>query len=118
MGEGAAVREEPPARSEDSPVPGTQHPNPVFNFSNLTKVFGKKEGYTKADLIDYYRQVSPWILAYLRDRCLVLPRYPDGPEGKSFYQKGAPESAREFVRTVTVWSEDSQRDLNYFVCED
>ncbi len=47
-----------------------------------------------------------------------MTRYPDGIEGKSFYQKDAPEYARGFVRTVTVWSEDSQRDLNYFVCED
>jgi bifunctional non-homologous end joining protein LigD len=81
-------------------------------------VFWKEEGYTKGDLIDYYRAISPWILHYLRDRCLVLTRYPDGIDGKSFYQKDAPEYARGFVKTVTVWSDDSQRDLNYFVCED
>jgi bifunctional non-homologous end joining protein LigD len=81
-------------------------------------VFWKDEGYTKGDLIDYYRQVAPWILPYLRDRCLVLTRYPDGIAGKSFFQKDAPDYAHDFVRTVTVWSEESQRELHYFVVED
>ena len=96
-----------------SPVPRS----PSFNFSNLTKVFWKPEGYTKGDLIDYYRQVAPFMLPYLHDRCLVLTRYPDGIDGKSFFQKDAPDYAREFIRTVTVWSEDSQRELHYFVVE-
>ncbi len=97
---------------------GTPLSPPVFNFSNLQKLFWKDEGYTKGDLIDYYRQIAPWILPYLKGRCLVLTRYPDGIDGKSFYQKDAPGYAREFVRTVTVWSEDSQRELNYFVVDD
>jgi bifunctional non-homologous end joining protein LigD len=97
--------------------PHSPHSPPSFNFSNLTKVFWKDEGYTKGDLIDYYRQVSPWILPYLEDRCLVLTRYPDGILGKSFFQKDAPDYAHDFVRTVTVWSEESQRELHYFVCE-
>ncbi len=57
------------------------------------------------------------MLPYLRDRCLVLTRYPDGIEGKSFFQKDAPQYAHEFVKTVSVWSDDSQRNLNYFVVE-
>ena len=80
-------------------------------------MFWKTEGYTKGELIDYYRQIAPWMLPYLHDRCLVLTRYPDGIDGKSFFQKDAPDYAREFIRTVTVWSEDSQRELHYFVVE-
>jgi bifunctional non-homologous end joining protein LigD len=86
-------------------------------FSNLDKVFWPDEGYTKGDLIDYYRAVSPWMLPYLADRPLVLTRFPDGINGKSFFQKDAPEYAQAFVRTVTIWSEDSQRELDYFVCD-
>ena len=103
-----------------APAPASVPPpraKPTFNFSNLTKTFWKDEGYTKGDLIDYYRQISPWILPYLEDRCLVLTRYPDGILGKSFFQKDAPDYAHDFVRTVTVWSEESQRELHYFVCE-
>ena len=88
-----------------------------LRLSNLDKIFWPEEGYTKGDLIAYYRAIAPWMLPYLADRPLVLTRFPDGIGGKSFFQKDAPEYAQEFVRTVTIWSEDSQRELDYFVCE-
>src|SRR3989475_722481 len=99
-----------------SPVPFPEERREV-RFSNLEKVFWPDEGYTKGDLIEYYRAVSRWMLPYLGDRPLVLTRFPDGIAGKSFFQKDAPEYAQAFVRTVTIWSEDSQRDLDYFVCD-
>src|SRR5881409_78824 len=113
-GEGRGERdvEVPP----ESPSPISPLPREV-KFSNLDKVFWPDEGYTKGDLIDYYRAVSKWMLPYLADRPLVLTRFPDGINGKSFFQKDAPEYAQAFVRTVTIWSEDSQRDLDYFVCD-
>ena len=49
---------------------------------------------------------------------MVLTRFPDGIDGKSFYQKDAPEHAPSWIRTVPIWSEDTQRDINYFVCDD
>ncbi|RMH12097.1 MAG: DNA ligase D [Gemmatimonadetes bacterium] len=87
-------------------------------FTNLDKVFWPDAGYTKGDLIEYYRAVWPWMEPYLEDRCLVLTRYPDGIDGNSFYQKNAPEWAPEWIRTVRVWSEGSERELDYFVVED
>src|SRR3989441_6207443 len=57
------------------------------------------------------------MLRYLTGRPLVLTRYPDGINGKSFFQKDAPAYAQAFVRTVTIWSDDSQRELDYFVCD-
>jgi bifunctional non-homologous end joining protein LigD len=97
--------------------PTSRVPPPPVQFTNLDKVFWPAEGYTKGDLIEYYRAVSRWMLPYLADRPLVLTRYPDGINGKSFFQKDAPEYAQQFVRTVTIWSEDSQRELDYFVCD-
>jgi bifunctional non-homologous end joining protein LigD len=47
-----------------------------------------------------------------------MTRFPDGIDGKSFYQKDAPEFAPEWIRTVPIWSEDTQRDVRYFVCDD
>jgi bifunctional non-homologous end joining protein LigD len=87
-------------------------------FSNLTKTFWPDDGYTKGDLIDYYRTMSPWILPYLADRPVVLTRYPDGIAGKSFYQKDAPGFAPEWIRTERMWSEQAERDIDYFVCDD
>jgi bifunctional non-homologous end joining protein LigD len=107
----------PGSRLADSRT-ASRSPPPQVVFSNLDKLFWPEEGYTKGDLVEYYRAISPWLLPYLADRPLVLTRYPDGIAGKSFFQKDAPDFAPEWVRTVRMWSEDSQRELNYFVCED
>ena len=90
----------------------------TVHFTNLDKVLWPELGYTKGDLIEYYRAVWEWIEPYLRDRCLVLTRFPDGVNGKSFYQKNAPDWAPEWVRTESVWSESSERPIDYFVVED
>ena len=113
----------PPAeQSADAvgpPPPPAQEPVPrTIAYSNLTKVYWPAERYTKGDLIDYYRAVSRWILPYLRDRPVVMTRFPDGIDGKSFYQKDAPEFAPKWVETVPIWSEDTQREIRYFVCND
>ena len=90
----------------------------TVHFTNLDKVLWPETGHTKGDLIEYYRTVWEWIEPYLRDRCLVLTRYPDGIDGKSFYQKNAPDWAPEWVRTESVWSESSEKPIDYFVVED
>ena len=87
-------------------------------FSNLDKVFWPEEGYTKGDLIEYYRSISPWLLPYLKDRPVVLTRYPDGIAGKSFFQKDAPDYVPSWVRTARVYSDDGGRDIDFFICED
>jgi bifunctional non-homologous end joining protein LigD len=111
LGSGDSVPEEP------SPKPQAPAPREV-KFSNLDKVFWPDEKYTKGDLIEYYRSISPWLLPYLKDRPVVLTRYPDGIDGKSFYQKDAPGFVPDWIQTIPIWSEDTQRDINYFVCND
>ncbi len=103
----------PPARSVTVAPPPRE-----VKFSNLDKVFWPDDGYTKGDLIEYYRAVSPWLLPYLKDRPVVLTRYPDGIAGKSFFQKDAPGFVPDWIRTVRIWSEDTQREIDYFVCDD
>ena len=100
----------------ESPTPYSPLPREV-KFSNLEKVFWPDEGYTKGDLIEYYRAVSPWLLPYLKDRPVVLTRYPDGIGGKSFFQKDAPSFVPEWMRLERIWSEDTQREISYFVCD-
>ncbi|MFQ6045475.1 MAG: DNA ligase D [Gemmatimonadales bacterium] len=98
--------------------PTSRFPSPdEVQLTNLDKVFWKDEGYTKGDLVEYYRAVAGWMLPYLRDRPLVMTRYPDGIHGKSFYQKDAPGFAPEWLRTETVWSDSSERELEYFVAD-
>jgi bifunctional non-homologous end joining protein LigD len=87
-------------------------------LTNLKKLFWPAESYTKGDLVAYYERVAPLLLPYLRDRPLVLTRYPDGITGKSFYQKDAPEFAPAWVRTERVYSKDAEREIDYFVVDD
>ena len=103
-----------------SPPPRTAGPAPhsPLQLTNLDKVFWPAEGYTKGDLLDYYRAIAPWMLPYLRDRPLVMTRYPDGIDGKSFFQKDAPGFAPDWVRTETMYSEDAEREVRYFVADD
>jgi bifunctional non-homologous end joining protein LigD len=89
-----------------------------FELTNLKKVFWPEDGYTKGDLVDYYRAIAPWLLPYLRNRPVVMTRYPDGIGGKSFFQKDAPGFAPEWIRRERMWSEDTQREIDYFVCDD
>lgn len=88
-----------------------------FVPTNPEKVFWPQEGYTKGDLLRYYTTIAPWMLPYLKDRPVVLTRYPDGIEGKSFFQKDAPAFAPPWIRTEKIYSEDSQREISYFVLE-
>lgn len=90
---------------------------PEIKFSNPNKVFWPEEGYTKGDLVEYYRAIWPWLGPYLSDRPLVMTRFPDGINGKSFFQKDAPGFTPEWIRTEKIWSEDTQRDIAYFVCD-
>ncbi len=118
-----AVPEEPTPLEEDTgeDPPGSLEPvhtERIVRLSNLKKVFWPQEKYSKGDLVDYYRAVAPYMLPYLRNRPLVLTRYPDGIEGKSFYQKNVPDFLPSWIRTVTVYSESSEKEIRYMVCDD
>lgn len=92
-------------------------PPPRLSLTNLDKPFWPDDGLTKGDLIDYYRDVAEWMLLYLRDRPLVMTRYPDGIDGKSFFQKDAPGFVPDWIRIETMQSE-GKRDLRYFICDE
>jgi bifunctional non-homologous end joining protein LigD len=113
-----APRHEDANEEPETPVVSVAREEKTVAFSNLDKILWPEDGYTKRDFIEYYRTVSKWMLPYLQDRPLVTTRFPDGIHGKSFYQKDAPDFAPDWLRRESVWSEDSQRDLNYFICDD
>jgi bifunctional non-homologous end joining protein LigD len=111
----AAAPADEPAPAEV--VPG-EAPARELRLTNLGKVFWKAEGITKGDLIDYYRAIAPHILPYLADRPTVLTRYPDGIDGEMFYQKDMPPWVPPWLRTTTLWSEHSQREIHYVLIDD
>ncbi len=91
----------------------------TLSVSNIDKVLFPSNGYTKGDLIAYYRNVAPWILPHLQARPLTLQRYPDGIGGPSFFEKHLPKGLPEWVRRVPVTSPEGHRDTTtYMVCDD
>jgi bifunctional non-homologous end joining protein LigD len=68
-------------------------------LSNPEKVFWEDEGITKSDLFEYYRAIAPVLVPHLRDRPFTMRRYPDGANGKAFFQKDAPKHMPEWIPT-------------------
>jgi bifunctional non-homologous end joining protein LigD len=66
-------------------------------LSNLDKVFWHEERITKGDLIEYYRAVAPVLVPHLRERPFTMRRYPDGADGKAFFQKDAPSHMPDWI---------------------
>ena len=107
-------REEP----VEAPIPVRRGERSGFAVTNPDKVFWSEGGYTKSDLIGYYEAVAPLLLPYLRDRPLVLTRFPDGIHGKAFFQKDAPDYVPDWVATRRIYSKDADRDIDYFIVND
>lgn len=70
--------------------------------SNPDKVLYPAAGFTKAQVVDYYRTVAPVLVPHLRGRALTLRRFPDGVEGESFFEKRCPSHAPDWVARVEV----------------
>jgi len=90
----------------------------TLRFTNLNKVYFPQDGYTKRDLLAYYLRTAPLILPFLKDRPLVLRRYPNGIEGDAFFQKDAGRDAPEWVRTAAIRSETKGSTIHYFLAND
>ncbi|MDE2483355.1 MAG: non-homologous end-joining DNA ligase [bacterium] len=88
-------------------------------LSNLDKVLYPRDGYTKRDVIAYYRTVAPYIVPHLRQRPLTLQRYPDGIDAGSFFEKHVPKGAPEWIERVTLASpEGAHARTTYLLCND
>lgn len=85
-----------------------------LKFTNLSKVYWPKEKYTKRDMLNYYYQVAPIILPYLKDRPQSLNRYPNGINGKSFYQKDITGKAPDWIKMEPYRTSDGE-DKNFLV---
>jgi bifunctional non-homologous end joining protein LigD len=74
----------------------------VVKLTHLPKIFWPNEGITKRDLLQYYADISPFLLPHLKDRAMVMKRYPDGAFGKSFFQKRVPEPHAKWIEICPI----------------
>jgi bifunctional non-homologous end joining protein LigD len=89
---------------------------PDLKFSNLDKVLYPATGFTKGEVIDYYRGVAAAILPHLAGRPLTLKRYPNGVDDKFFYEKNCPSHRPDWVRTAPIRM--SAKTIDFCVCDD
>ena len=87
----------------------------IVSLTNLDKMYWPDDGYTKGDLVQYYYEVSKYILPYLKGRPLILKRYPNGIGKLSFHQHDVDE-APDYVRTETLDVEEGHQ-VDYLVCD-
>ncbi|HSU49325.1 MAG TPA: DNA ligase D [Segetibacter sp.] len=87
-----------------------------MKFTNLSKVFWPDEHVTKRDMINYYYQVAPYILPYVKDRPQTLNRFPHGIKGEAFYQKDVKGKAPDWIETFPYHSYTDGRDKEFLVC--
>jgi bifunctional non-homologous end joining protein LigD len=87
-------------------------------LSHLNKVYFPESGYTKRELLAYYYRIADFILPFLRDRPLVLRRYPDGIKGQAFFQKDMREGLPDWFKTVPVDSEERGKQIHYATADD
>jgi bifunctional non-homologous end joining protein LigD len=89
-----------------------------LSLTNLDKVLYPAAGFTKGQVIDYYARIAPALLPHLAERPLTLKRYPGGVDQEYFFEKNATKHRPDWVKTVPIWSEGNQRNVNYLLVND
>ncbi len=86
-------------------------------LTNTDKIYFPRDGISKGEVIEYYREIAPWILPHLVDRPQSLHRFPDGIGGKEFFHKNI-ETTPEWIETERVASEESSAEsVRYMLCQ-
>ncbi len=115
-------RAAPEVRRELEPMPTViKRRGKELRLSNLDKPFWQQEGITKGDLIAYYRDVAEVLVPHLRGRPFTMKRYPDGWQGKSFFQKNAPSHMPDWIERAPFPAstrEGERKIIEYAVVND
>lgn len=86
------------------------------SFTNLDKIIYPELGLKKSRVIKYYIEIAPRMLGFLKDRVIVMNRYPDGADKDGFYEKDAPAGIPPWVETFNRYSQTARRDINHILC--
>jgi bifunctional non-homologous end joining protein LigD len=94
-----------------------------LTLTNLSKVLYPDDGFTKAEVLDYYQRIAPALLPHIADRPMTIKRYPEGVDGQFFFQKHATVHRPDWVRTEEVKSQSSRAreqgtTIEYLVIDD
>jgi bifunctional non-homologous end joining protein LigD len=90
-----------------------------LSLTHLNKVwFPRNPRLRKRDVLAYYLRIAPQMLPFLKERPMVLKRYPNGIGEKFFFQKEAPASRPGWIKTIDIESKERGRDIAYFLVED
>ena len=89
----------------------------VVRLTNLNKLFWPKRGVTKRDLIQYYIDVAPVLLPHLKDRAMVMKRYPNGAAGDFFFMKRAPSPRPNWIEICSI-EHSSGNVINFPMIQD
>ena len=87
----------------------------TIRLTNLDKVIFPEDGFTKADLIRYYTEVSPYLIPVIHDRPLTLKLFPDGIAAMHFYQKDKPDFTPKWIETWVDHSADREGGIDYIL---
>jgi bifunctional non-homologous end joining protein LigD len=87
----------------------------TLHLTHLDKVYWKDENITKGEMLNYYAEVATYMLPYLKDRPLVLNRFPEGISGINFHQKEAGKNHPSFVKTFTI--KHSKKPVTYILAQ-
>jgi len=90
----------------------------TLTLSNQAKVLYPEAGFTKGQVVDFYRRIGPVLVPHLKDRPLTLKRYPNGVGGMSFFEKNATQSRPEWIRTVPIYGYGRGEYLHFILCDD
>jgi bifunctional non-homologous end joining protein LigD len=110
-----ASSEEAELRTGRAETMDVQSDGQRVHLTHLNKIYFPKVGLKKRDLLAYYYRMADYILPFLKDRPMVLRRYPDGVGGKAFFQKEAPSFLPDWIGTATVESEERGGEMQYIL---
>jgi bifunctional non-homologous end joining protein LigD len=89
-----------------------------LQVSNLDKVLWPRDGYTKGDLIAYYRAVAKWLLPHIHGRPLTLERYPNGIDAEGWWEKHIPRGLPDWIPTVSTAASTRHEKIEFMLCND
>lgn len=91
----------------------------TLHLTNQNKIYFPEDGITKGEIVQYYNEVAPLILPYLKDRPESMNRFPNGIDSPSFYQKDIDlDKTPKWLKTKKIFSESNEENIDYLICND